>query len=275
MPETSVRDPRGPLQDLSPVLLFAIHATCLLVFWVPFSARVVLLCGGGYVLRMWAITAGYHRYFSHRSFKTSRAFQFVLALLGTSALQNGPIWWASWHRHHHRYADGPNDPHSPLQHGFWNAHMGWFLDTRSDHPDTSNVEDLKRFPELRFLDRHKWLPLVAYAVGCYAIAGVSGLVWGFSLSSILVLHATALINSLGHVRGTRRYETSDTARNNAFLAVLTLGEGWHNNHHHAQSSARQGFFWWEIDVTYYTLRVLSWFGIIWRVRVPSTRALYG
>jgi stearoyl-CoA desaturase (Delta-9 desaturase) len=273
MSGTVVRTERGSAENLSIGLLVGMHLACLLVFWVRCTPGVVALALGGYLLHMWAITAGYHRYFSHRAFKTSRAFQFAMALLGTSAMQNGPIWWASWHRHHHRYADTPRDVHSPKQHGFWHAHLGWLLCTESDHPDTSNVEDLKRFPELRFLDRHKWLPIVAYAAGCYAIAGVAGLVWGFALSSVLTLHATALINSLGHLRGSRRYATGDTACNNLFLALITLGEGWHNNHHHAQSSARQGFFWWEIDVTFYTLKCLSWFGIVWDLRSPSARTL--
>jgi stearoyl-CoA desaturase (delta-9 desaturase) len=275
MPGQSVKRSYSSAESLSLGLLIAMHAACLLVFFVPFSAQVVALAAGGYLIRMWAITAGYHRYFSHRSFKTSRAFQFLLAVIGTSAMQNGPLWWASWHRHHHRYTDQPLDPHSPMQSGFWHAHMGWILAADSSDPYMSNVSDLMRFPELRYIDRHKWLPLIAYAIGCFAIAGVPGLVWGFALSSVLVLHATALINSLGHVWGTRRYATPDTSRNNALLALITLGEGWHNNHHHAMHSARQGFLWWEFDPTYYVLRVLAWLGVIWDLREPSPRALRG
>jgi stearoyl-CoA desaturase (Delta-9 desaturase) len=273
MSEPLVRGRAGSTEYLSLLLLFGMHAACLLVFWVPCSVGAVTLCVAGYLLRMWAITAGYHRYFSHRAFKTSRFFQFLMALIGTSAFQNGPIWWASWHRHHHRFADMPQDLHSPKQYGFWHAHMGWVLSAESDHPDTSNVQDLKRFAELRMLDRHKWAPMIAYAVACYALAGVPGLVWGFALSSVAVLHGTALINSLGHVWGSRRYETQDTARNNWLLALITLGEGWHNNHHHAQSSARQGFLWWEVDLTFYTLKLLSWLGIVWALRAPSPKTL--
>jgi stearoyl-CoA desaturase (delta-9 desaturase) len=263
------------VERLSIVLLAGMHLSCCFVFFVPFSWNLVVLCACSYVLRMWAITAGYHRYFSHRSYKTSRAFQFVLALLGTSSMQNGPIWWASWHRRHHRYADTPADAHSPSQHGFWQAHLGWILSGDYDNPDVSNVADLTRYAELRFLDRHKWLPLIAYAGACYAIAGLPGIVWGFVLSSVLLLHATALINSLAHVWGTRRYETKDSSRNNLWLALLTLGEGWHNNHHHGTSYARQGFFWWELDVTYYVLKLLSWFGIVWDLREPTSKALSG
>lgn len=273
--ETKLTTQYDPVERFSIGLLIAMHLGCLAVFFVPFSASLVALAGASYLIRMWAITAGYHRYFSHRAYKTSRVFQFLLALIGTSSMQNGPIWWASWHRHHHRYADRPEDAHSPSQHGFWHSHMGWILSGKYDHPDTTNVADLTCYPELRFLDRHKWLPLIVWAGGCYAIAGLPGVIWGFVLSSVLLLHATALINSLGHVWGSRRYATPDTSRNNALLAVLTLGEGWHNNHHHACSSARQGFLWWELDIAYAVLQTLAAFGLVWDLRVPSTRALQG
>jgi stearoyl-CoA desaturase (delta-9 desaturase) len=261
------------LAQLSLVLFVAMHLACLFVFVVPFSLKLLGLAAAGYVLRMWAITAGYHRYFAHRSFKTSRAFQFVLAFLGTSAMENGPLWWASWHRRHHRYSDTVEDVHSPKQVGFWHAHVGWFLDGSHDHPDLSNVKDLARFPELCFLERHKWFPIVLYAVACFAIGSWSGLVWGFVVSTIAVLHVTALINSLAHVWGSRRFETPDESRNNALLAIITLGEGWHNNHHDQMSAARQGVRWWEIDMTYYSLWVLARLGVVWdiRGRKPSTR----
>jgi stearoyl-CoA desaturase (delta-9 desaturase) len=252
------------------VLLAGMHLSVLFVFLVPCTWKLVALALGSYVLRMWAITAGYHRYFSHRSFKTSRVFQFILALLGTTAMQNGPLWWASWHRRHHRYSDTPDDAHSPAMTGFWHAHIGWIIDGSHDDPDLANVRDLARFPELRFLDRHKWLPIVGYAFVCFGIAGLPGVVWGFCVATILVLHATMLINSLAHVWGTRPYPTGDQSRNNALLALLTLGEGWHNNHHHAMTSARQGFRWWEIDVTYYALRALAAVGVVWDLRAPRT-----
>jgi len=246
------------------------HLAVLLVFLVPFSPFLLVLCLGSYLLRMWAITAGYHRYFSHRSFRTSRAFQLVLAVLGTMAMQNGPLWWASWHRRHHKYSDGPGDAHSPVQRGFFHAHIGWFLDGSHDYPSLANVRDLARYPELRFLDRHKWFPLVAYALFMYVVAGFPGVVWGFVVSTILCLHATACINSLAHVWGSRRYETNDQSRNNAFLAFITLGEGWHNNHHFDMNAARQGRKFWELDVTYYSLKLLELLGIVWGLRPPST-----
>lgn len=254
------------MATVSLVLFIAMHLSCLFVFVVPFSLKILALAAFGYVLRMWAITAGYHRYFSHRSFKTGRAFQFVLAFLGTTAMQNGPIWWASWHRRHHKHSDTLHDAHSPRQGGFFHSHVGWFLDGSHDRADLSNVKDLLRYPELRFLDKHKWMPIVAYAVMCFAVGGASGLVWGFVVSTITVLHMTALINSLAHVWGSRRFDTNDNSRNNALLAIFTLGEGWHNNHHEQMNVARQGIRWWEIDMTYYSLRLLSAVGVVRDIR---------
>jgi stearoyl-CoA desaturase (delta-9 desaturase) len=276
---TPIEATRGDraLAKLSAVLFVAMHLACLFVLVVPFSLKILALAAVAYVLRMWAITAGYHRYFAHRSFKTSRAFQLVLAFLGTTAMQNGPLWWASWHRRHHRHSDTERDVHSPKQVGFWHAHVGWFFDGSHDRPDLTNVKDLARFPELRFLERHKWFPIVLFAVACFAIGSWSGLVWGFVISTIAVLHATALINSLAHVWGSRRYDTNDQSRNNALLAVITLGEGWHNNHHHEMSAVRQGVCWWEIDVSYYTLWLLARAGIVWdlRTRLHSRRRRLG
>ena len=257
------------MEHVSNALFVVIHLSLLLVFVVPFSWKVLALAVGGYLLRMWAVTAGYHRYFAHRAYRTSRAWQFALALLGATSMQNGPIWWASVHRRHHKCSDGPGDPHSPVRRGFVYAHFAWIFDRSVPAArDDANVADLLRFPELRWIDQHDWIPLAAYAAGCFAIAGVPGIVWGFVVSTLAVFHATMLINSLAHVWGSRRYATSDTSRNNPLLALVTLGEGWHNNHHFYMSSARQGFFWWEVDVSYYSLRVLSWLRVVWDVREP-------
>ncbi len=257
------------MEHVSNVLFVAIHVSLLFVFVVPASWKVVALACGGYGLRMWAITAGYHRYFAHRSYRTSRAFQLVLAALGATCMQNGPIWWASVHRRHHKESDGPRDLHSPVQRGFWYAHVGWVFDRTLPRPrDESNVRDLLRYPELRWIDGHDWVPLAAYGALCFAVAGPSGLVWGFVVSTLAVFHATMFINSLAHVWGSRRYATGDSSRNNALLAVFTLGEGWHNNHHHYMSSTRQGFLWWEIDMTYWVLRALAWLGLVWAIREP-------
>jgi stearoyl-CoA desaturase (delta-9 desaturase) len=263
-----------PAERLSNVLFVVMHLSVLLVFVVRVSWPLVALAVGGYGVRMWAVTAGYHRYFAHRTYKTSRAFQLVLAILGATSMQNGPIWWASIHRRHHKFSDGPGDPHSPLHHGFWYAHMGWVFDRTKPRPhDVSNVADLTRYPELRWIDRHDWVPLGAYAAVCFAVGGVPGLVWGFVVSTLAVFHATMLINSLAHVWGSRRFATGDRSRNNGWLALLTFGEGWHNNHHHYMSSARQGFFWWELDLSYYVIRVLERLSLVWGVREPPAAVL--
>lgn len=262
------------LTDTISVILFVLmHLSILLVFFIPFSWWFVALAFASYFVRMWSITAGYHRYFAHRSYKTSRAFQFFLGLLGTTSMQNGPLWWASVHRDHHKYSDTERDPHSPIVRGFWHAQVMWFFRQGIDGFDLSNVNDLKKYPELVWLDKHRWIPIVAYACVCACISGLGGVVWGFILPTVLSLHATSLINSLAHLWGSQRYKTGDSSRNNFALAILTLGEGWHNNHHHYMSAARQGFFWYEIDVSYYTLKVLEWLGIVWDVREPPREML--
>jgi stearoyl-CoA desaturase (delta-9 desaturase) len=257
------------LRHISLALFVAMHLACALVIFYPPTAPLLALAAGGYLVRMWGITVGYHRCLAHRSFKTSRSFQFLLAFIGATAMQNGPLWWASWHRRHHRHADHDGDPHSPRLVGFWRAHIGWVFDGRQD-TDLSNVQDLSRFPELRFLERHSWLPLVLYAAGCYALLGPAGLVWGFLVSTLAENHATFLINSLAHVWGSRRFETPDRSRNNGLLALITLGEGWHNNHHFKMSSARHGLAWWEIDLSYASLKVLSRLGVVWGLREPRS-----
>ncbi len=263
---------RNLVDRLSTVLTVAVHLACLGVFFVPVSSTVIVLAIVGYVVRMFGITAGYHRYFSHRSFRTGRVFQFVLAWLGTSAMQNGPLWWSSWHRRHHKHSDTLEDAHSPVHGGFYHAHIGWFLGGSHEQPDLSNVKDLERYPELRFLETFKWLPLVVYGAICVAVAGLPGLLWGFFLSTIVLLHATACINSLAHVWGSRRFDTKDESRNNGVLAFFTLGEGWHNNHHHQMASTRQGVMWWELDVTFYVLRLLSLFGVVWDLKTHASIA---
>ena len=259
------------------------HAACLGILWVGVSPIAVITAAALYLLRMFAITGFYHRYFSHRAFKTTRAGQFVFALLGASAVQRGPIWWAAHHRHHHAHSDQPDDVHSPVQRGFLWSHMGWFLSRRYFAPDLSRVRDLLRFPELRLLDRFDILVPIALAVGLFGLGawleraapqlGTSAwqmLVWGFFVSTVACYHATYTINSLSHRFGRQRYATGDESRNNFWLALITLGEGWHNNHHHYPAAARQGFYWWEVDITYYLLKLLAMTGLIWDLKpVPA------
>jgi stearoyl-CoA desaturase (delta-9 desaturase) len=261
--------------DWARILPFiALHLACLGVLWVGVSWIAVVVAVASYAVRMFAITAFYHRYFSHRTFQTSRPVQFFFALIGAASTQRGPLWWAAHHRHHHKSADREEDPHSP-RHGFLWSHMGWFLSRKHFGTDHSQIPDLMKYPELRLLDRYDLLVPVVYAVGMFGLGaglerffpelGTSGwqmLVWGYFISTVVLIHVTLTINSLAHVWGRRRYATSDDSRNNWFLALLTLGEGWHNNHHHYPGSARQGFYWWEVDISYYVLRMMSWVGLV-------------
>ncbi len=263
------RAPDERIHVLASLPFFAVHLVALVgVFLVPFHWWLPLAAIALYVARMFAVTAGYHRYFSHRSFKTSRAFQFVLALTGSTCAQKGVLWWAGNHRHHHKYSDELEDIHSPTQKGFWWSHVGWILSRKYARTDENAIKDFAKFPELRFLDRWHLLPTISLAVLLAVAGGPSLLVWGFFVSTVLLWHGTFTINSLSHVFGSRRYETTDTSRNNWLLALITLGEGWHNNHHYYMSCAKQGFFWWEIDASYYTLKVLSWMHVVWDLRKP-------
>ena len=251
------------------------HVVCLAAIWTGVQGPDLAIAAGLYALRMFAVTAGYHRYFSHRAFKTSRAFQFVLALVAQSSAQRGVLWWAANHRHHHRHSDTGDDTHSPVRDGFWHAHLGWFFTERHSRTDLAAVRDLARYPELRWLDRHPYLPAVLAGFVVWWLAGWSGLVVGFFWSTVAVWHATFSINSLAHVVGRRRYVTGDQSRNNWWLALLTFGEGWHNNHHHYQSAARQGFRWYEFDVSFYVLKALAAAGLVWELRDPPAHVVGG
>jgi stearoyl-CoA desaturase (delta-9 desaturase) len=249
----------------------AIHAGCLALPFVGVSAAAIGLAIALYAVRMFAITAFYHRYFSHHAFRTGRISQFAFAVLGASAAQRGPLWWASHHRHHHVHSDQPQDSHSSLQHGFAWSHLGWFMADGNFGPRTELVKSFAAYPELRFIDRFDALVPLALAAALYAAGGAQFLVWGFCVSTVLLYHATFSINSLAHRFGSRRYPTRDHSRNNAWLALVTFGEGWHNNHHHYPASARQGFYWWEIDISYYALRLLAALGIVWDLKpVPAS-----
>ena len=252
----------------SAIPFLLIHVACFAAVWTGISAPALWLCFGLYWLRMFGVTAGYHRYFSHRAFATSRAFQFVLALIAQSSLQKSVLWWAAKHRHHHLHSDTQADVHSPRHTGFLYSHVGWIFARRHETADLGVVPDLARYPELRWLHRHETVPGIVLAVLCWAVAGWSGLVVGFVWSTVLVYHATFCINSLAHVLGTQRYVTGDDSRNNPILAIATMGEGWHNNHHAFQSSARQGFRWWEIDLSFYILRLLSLVRVVSGLKPP-------
>lgn len=262
----------------------AMHAMCLGVIWVGWSPVAVGVAIALYWIRMFAITGFYHRYFSHRTFKTSRFCQFLFGLLGCTATQKGPLWWAAHHRHHHRHSDDPDDVHSPHTHGLWWSHMGWITSRKMFPTNYKAVPDLAKFPELVFVNRFDLLIPVLFAASIFFLGvglnyfwpqlGTSGsqmLIWGFFISTVVLFHCTCTINSLAHLMGRRRYATKDESRNSLFLAIITMGEGWHNNHHHYPGAVRQGFFWWEIDMTYYILRGMEKIGIIWDLNgVPET-----
>jgi stearoyl-CoA desaturase (Delta-9 desaturase) len=243
-------------------------------FWVAPTQKAIIAGIILYFIRMFGVTAGYHRYFSHRAFKTSRFFAFCLAFLAQTSAQRGIIWWASNHRHHHRFSDKPEDLHSPLQSGLFHSHVGWLWNPTS-YIQKPNVADLERLPELCWLNNNPMIPAICLGIACWLSMGWAGLVYSFGISTIVLFHATFTINSLSHVWGKKVYPTKDDSRNNFWLALLTLGEGWHNNHHHYMRSARQGFYWWQIDITFYILFCLDKIGLVWNLRpVPSKQKHY-
>ncbi|HLT80821.1 MAG TPA: acyl-CoA desaturase [Cyclobacteriaceae bacterium] len=244
-----------------------------------------IVCGVLYVTRMFWVTGGYHRYFAHKSYSTSRWFQFVIAFMAQTSAQKGALWWASHHRHHHRHSDTPADPHSMKLYGFWYSHVGWIVGPDFKETDYKIIGDYAKYPELVWLNKNYLVPPLVLAVvvtalggivnggslaAMFTTAGFSTLFIGFFLSTVILYHATFSINSIMHKFGTQRYESNDESRNSLWLALLTLGEGWHNNHHYYEVSARQGFFWWEIDITYYLLKGLAAIGLIWDLKkVPK------
>jgi stearoyl-CoA desaturase (delta-9 desaturase) len=257
----------------SAIPFILVHLACIAAIWSGITWQAVVIGVVLYWLRIFAIGAGYHRYFSHRAYSTSRVFQFILALLAQTSAQKSVLWWAAKHRHHHLHSDTGQDVHSPRQTGFLYSHVGWIFARRNASTDLIKVDDLARYPELKWLHRLELLPAIALGTLCFLIAGWPGLVVGFFWSTVLVYHATFCINSLAHVRGKKRYVTGDDSRNNWLLALFTMGEGWHNNHHAYQSSVRQGFKWWEIDPTYYVLKTLSFVRVVWDLKTPPAQVL--
>jgi stearoyl-CoA desaturase (delta-9 desaturase) len=281
--------PPDQIDWLRAVPFFAMHAGCVAVLWVGVSCVALYVAAALYAIRMFAITAFYHRYFAHRTFRASRTVQFLFAVLAASSVQRGPLWWAAHHRNHHRHADTAGDPHSPSRRGFLWSHVGWFLTPRNFRTDLARVPDFSGCPELRWLDRYDIAVPVGLAAGLFALGellartapalGTSGaqmLVWGFVVSTVVLFHATFTINSLAHRFGSRRFDTHDDSRNNVWLALITFGEGWHNNHHFFPGAARQGFRWWEVDVTWYLLKLLAAFGLVHDLKpIPAWVAAKG
>jgi stearoyl-CoA desaturase (Delta-9 desaturase) len=235
------------------------------VVWIVVLTRVIGL----------GVTVGLHRYFSHRSFKTPRWCQFLLAAAGCSALQKGPLWWAIHHRLHHRHSDDLGDPHSPVMDGFLYGHMGWLFARDLMHPDEKIVHDLTKYPELVWLDRFWMLPGLLLAAACFALGGWGGLVYGYCLSVVLIFQITFAVNSFGHLFGPQRFDTGEGSRNNMLLGYLAMGDGWHNNHHRAPYSARHGFAWYELDMSFMFIRLMRLVGLAWDVKVPSRALMAG
>jgi stearoyl-CoA desaturase (delta-9 desaturase) len=252
----------------TPMIL--VHLGALGAIWSGVTWTAVVVGIVLYWARMFGVTAGYHRYFSHRTYKTSRPMQFLLAVLAQSSAQRGVLWWAAHHRDHHRYSDDERDVHSPVKFGFWHAHIGWVYD-HNDKTKSARVKDLAKYPELLWLDKHWLVPPMVLGFSTYFLFGWSGLFIGFFLSTALLWHCTFTINSLAHLWGKRRYETTDDSRNNWFLAFITMGEGWHNNHHHYMASCRQGFYWWELDMSYYIVKAMGRLGLVWDIREPPRK----
>ena len=269
-------DPAPEHDDImypSAIPFVLVHLACFAAIWTGISWTAVAIAVALYWLRIFAIGAGYHRYFSHRAYATSRAFQLALAVVAQSTAQKSVLWWAAKHRHHHLHSDTEEDVHSPRHKGFIYSHVGWVFSRRHDLTDLVKIEDFARYPELMWLHRYELAPAIVLALICLAIGGWSGLVVGFFWSTVAVYHATFCINSLAHVRGRKRYVTGDDSRNNWLLAFFTMGEGWHNNHHAYQSSVRQGFRWWEVDPTFYVLKALSWARLVWNLKTPPREVL--
>ena len=257
----------------SAVPFVLVHLACFAAIWTGVTWQAITICVVLYWVRIFAIGAGYHRYFSHRAYSTSRVFQFILAVMSQSTAQKSVVWWASKHRHHHLHSDTEVDVHSPRHTGFLYSHLGWIFSRKHDQADLIKVGDLTRYPELMWLHRYELVPPLVLAVLCYAVGGWPGLIVGFFWSTVLVYHGTFCINSLAHVRGSQRYLTADDSRNNWLLAIFTMGEGWHNNHHAYQSSVRQGFRPWEIDPTFYLLKGLASLGVVWDLKTQPPAVL--
>jgi stearoyl-CoA desaturase (delta-9 desaturase) len=270
---TNVDEAHEDIVYPSAIPFVLVHLSCFAAIWSGITWQAVAIGVTLYWLRMFAIGAGYHRYFSHRAFATSRVFQFVLAFLAQTTAQKSVLWWAAKHRHHHLHSDTTDDVHSPRHSGFVYSHLGWIFARRHDSTDLVKIGDFARYPELMWLHKFELLPPFVLAILCFLLGGWPGLVVGFFWSTVLVYHATFCINSLAHVRGRKRYVTGDDSRNNWILAFFTMGEGWHNNHHACQSSVRQGFRWWEVDLTYYILKMLSWPGIVWDLKTPPAEVV--
>ena len=221
--------------------MVAVHGGALLAFMPAArpSSGVLALALATYVVRMFCITAGFHRYFSHHAFQTSRALQFALAFVGGMGVMRSALWWSAHHRQHHRYSDAPGDPHSPRD-GFWWSHLFWFMARGNQATQKQLVKDWTKYPELVWLDEHEWVPVLVLVAVCFGLGGFSGWVWGANVSTLLLCHSTFALNSVTHTIGSRKYDVPDLSTNFLPVALLAFGEGWHNNHHRYPERAKLG-----------------------------------
>lgn len=255
---------------------FAVHVVAVVgVIVGGWSWSGLALAVALHYVKMFGVTGGFHRYFSHRTYRTSRAFQFFLAFLAMTSFQKGVLWWAAHHRGHHKFSDTPDDVHSFRDYGFWYSHVGWILDRNTEATEEARIPDLMRYPELRWLNRYHLVPGLVLAGVLYAAGGWHAALWGTFVSTVFTWHGTFIVNSLAHCFGRRRYVTTDESRNSLLISLVTMGEGWHNNHHYYPRSTRQGFFWWEVDATFYILKALSWVGLVWDLHEPNAKVRAG
>lgn len=266
---------RGIFFSWGIVLFLSIHVFSFSALFIKPDLYAILMLVGFFLIRGFAITGGYHRYFAHQSFKTNRFFQFLVAFVGGMSCQMGVLWWVSHHRHHHQHSDEELDIHSAKRDGFFWAHFGWVLQHLHEY-NPKKVRDLAVYPELGWLDRNHFVPPMCLAAFCFVLHGWVGVVWGFLVSTLVLYHATFTVNSFCHTSGSQRYDTGDASRNNRWLALITLGESWHNNHHHSPASCRHGFYWWEIDLTYYLIKLLSKLRMVHNLKLPvdSTKEVF-
>jgi fatty-acid desaturase len=217
----------------------------------------------------------YHRLLTHRGYKCPKWVEYFLTVCATLALEGGPIFWVATHRVHHQLSDKPGDPHSPRDGGFW-AHMGWILTGKTFH--NKSVDLLAYVPDLRknkfhlWISEYHWVPMVVLGFVLLAIGGWRFVMWGIFLRTVLLLHATWFVNSATHMWGSKRFTTTDDSRNLWWVAYISFGEGWHNNHHAHPQSARHGLAWYEIDLNWYGIKTLEFFGLAWDVKLPKLGA---
>ena len=261
---------------VTTLILAGLHIGAFAAFfcfsWKAFFMAVAL----HWVAVGWGISLGYHRLHTHQSYQCPRWLEYFFAVCGTMTLEGGPMFWVGTHRVHHAKSDKAGDPHSPHEGTFW-SHMGWIVFGETNHNNSQfmakHAPELARHKFYWWLNTYHWIPVVATGLALLAFGGWSMFLWGFCLRIVYGLHCTWLINSATHIFGSRRFETADDSRNSFILAVLTFGEGWHNNHHAHQTSARHGMLWYEFDISWITLKLLKSVGLVWGVRLVKPEVL--